>query len=161
MKISSHSGWLMSLREDPLSNWGSVESFVRDVRGCPVQDGWYILESDVWGKMNVKEPLPQKGHGIGFYHSTRARFPERDRYGRKPRLTVIGGLLDVEIDGRDVTYIKAAIAKDVLEFMSKNPIVRDESTSNLFEGCGIKQGSVATFYYADPVQWKQIVALFK
>lgn len=161
MQIQAHSGWLMSLRDDPLSNWGGVESLIRDVRGCPTHEGNYLMESDVWGRVNVREPLPQQGHGIGFYHSSRALFPSGDKHGRKPRLTLVGELLDVETDGREVTHIKVAIPADILELMAKRPLVRDESTSQLFEGCGIKQGSVATFYYADPDHWGRILALIK
>lgn len=161
MAITAGSGWLMSLRDDPSSNWGGVESFMRDVLKSKTPDGNYLLKSEVWGRANVKDMLPQKGHGIGFYHSTRAIFPARDRFGRKPRLTLVGELLAVEFDGREVVYIEAAINKHVLEVMSRHPIVRDESTSHLFEGCGIKPGPVATFYYAAPEHWMQLVALVK
>lgn len=157
MKSNAHSGWLMSLRDDPWSNWGGVERFLQAVLESRTSDGNYLLKSEVWGRTNVKDLLPQKGQGIGFYHSTRALFPRRDKFGRKPRLTLLGELVEVVVDGREVVYIEACVNKDVMEAMSKHPIVRDESTSHLFEGCGIKPGPVATFYYADPEHWKQII----
>ena len=158
MKIDAHSGWLLSLRYDPLSKWGGVESFMQDVLESRTPDGNYLLKSEVWGRTNVKDILPQKGNGIGFYHSTRAVFPAPDKFGRKPRLTLLGELLEVEVDGREVIYLEALINKDIMETMSRHPIIRDDSTSHLFEGCGIKPGPVATFYYAAPEYWKQIVA---
>ena len=161
MKNDTQSGWLMSLRDDPESNWGSVESFLEDIDESPTAKGRYILESEVWGRVGPKEVLPQKGHGIGFYHSTRARFPSPDKFGRKPRITLLGELLDVELDEKEVIYIKVAIEKEAFDYMKIHPIVRDGAMAHVFEECGIKQGSVATFYYAPPEQWKQFLAHIK
>lgn len=99
-----------------------------------------------------------KGQGIAFYHSTRARFPTRDPFKRKPRITLIGELLDVEIDDREVTCIEVAIDPTTLAVMAKRPIVRDGDMVEVFEECGIKQGAVATSSYAEPRLWKQILA---
>ena len=158
MKHQTQSGWLMSLRDDPDSNWGSVESFIEGIKESPIRSGRYIMESEVWGRVGVKEMLPKKGQGIGFYHSTRARFPSPDKFGRKPRITLIGELLGIETNGKEVIYIKVAVDKKILQSMTKQPIVRDGVMVSVFEECGIKQGSVATFYYAGPEQWKHILA---
>lgn len=158
MKHYPESGWLMSLRDEPQSIWGSVESFMSDIKRSPVRDGRYILDSDVWGRVATKELLPQKGQGIAFYHSTRAKFPSPDEHGRKPRVSLVGELLDVEMEGKEVIHFKVAIDKDTLKYMAAHPIVRTAEMAPVFEERGIKQGSVATFYYAAPEQWKQLLA---
>jgi len=52
MKIKTETGWLMSLRDSPESIWGSVDSFLDDIESCPIRNGNYILESEVWGKLD-------------------------------------------------------------------------------------------------------------
>jgi hypothetical protein len=154
MKNKSESGWLMSLRDEAESAWGSVDGFISDIESCPKRNGAYLLESDVWGRIGPKEILPTKGQGIAFYHSTRAKFPSPDNFGRKPRITLIGQILDVELEGKEVTHLKVSIEESVLKHMKSNPIVREGAMIEVFEECGIKQGSVATFYFAGPEQWK-------
>ncbi len=158
MENDSESGWLMSLRDDPWSAWGSVDRFISDIKFCPKRNGAYLLESDVWGRIGPREIIPTKGQGIAFYHSTRAKFPSPDKFGRKPRITMIGQILDIDFDGKEVTHIKVSINEKVFEYMRNNPIVREGAMVEVFEQCGIKQGSVATFYYASPKQWKKILS---
>ena len=157
MQEKTKSGWLMSLRDDPESAWGSVEGFLEGLTDCPKRDGKYVMESQVWGRIGVKDLQPTRGHGIAFYHSTRARFPTRDPFNRKPRITLIGELLDIDIDGREVTRIEVAIDPKTLAFMKKHPIIRDGDMVEVFEQCGIRQGSVATFYFAEPRVWSRIL----
>lgn len=152
------SGWLMSLSDQPESSWGGVESFFKEVAAAPTRKGRHIVDGYVWGRVGTKEILPAAGQGIAFYHSSRAHFPPHDRYARKPRVSLVAELLKVEAEDRQVSYIRFAVARSVATEMEKHPIVREGAMVKVFEDCGIKQGSVATYYYAAPPNWRKIMA---
>ena len=156
MNKQTSQGWLMSLRAE--SEWGGVDSFLDDVRTYKKGKGKIIIDSDVYGRIAQKDMEPKRGDGFAFYHSPRAEFPSADEHKRKPRITLIGELLDIEIDEREVTWIKVGVDPGILRSMTAKPIVREGDMVELFEGCGIKQGSVATFYYAEPSIWKKFLA---
>ena len=150
----TESGWIMSLRNE--STWGSVHGFLEDVRSSRKRGGMLILESDVYGTIQPADIRPMKGQGIGFYHSTRAVFDGIDTFPKKPRLTLIGEILDVRYTDRDLEYIKAEIDPSCLAAMETKPIMRADNIE-LFEAANMKQGVVATLYYAPPKVWKKFL----
>src|SRR5574337_456037 len=95
-------GWLYSLRDQPNSSWGDIESFYSYVDDCEIVDGSIIIDSEVWGTLQASAPMPTKGDGFAFYHSTHARFPERDPFKRRPRISLMGKLLDIRLNGRNI-----------------------------------------------------------
>ena len=152
-------GWLFSLAQDPDStNWGSVESFYRAIDKCEIEDDQLIIDSPVWGTLQSKAIIPRQGDGFAFYHSTRAEFPPHDQFKRKPRISLMGELIDIEIAGRDMTRIRVAVDPEVLASLKDHPVIRDDATRQLFENCGIVKGAIATLYHADHSTWKQLVA---
>jgi len=154
----TESGWIMSLRNE--STWGSVSSFLEDVRSSRKRSGMLILESDVYGTIQPAELRPVKGQGIGFYHSTRAVFDGIDNHPKRPRLTLIGEILDICYTDRELEYIKTAIDPTCLDAMEEKPIMRDDNIE-LFEAANMKQGVVATLYYAPPKVWRKFVKKVK
>jgi hypothetical protein len=70
------------------------------------------------------------------------------------RCTVALQFVGIRLEGKEVTHLKVSIEESVLKHMKSNPIVREGAMIEVFEECGIKQGSVATFYFAGPEQWK-------
>ena len=158
MANETQSVCIMSLRDSVNSCWGSVDRFLDGVRKCPTKNGRISLESEVWGKVNTKEELPRPGQGLAFYHSTRALFPQNDPHNRQPRVTAIGRIEEVETEGKSVTYIEVSFDKAMFNSLRNNPIVRSESTSELFNECGIRRGSVATFYMVPPKTWPELLS---
>ena len=150
----TESGWIMSLRNE--SNWGSVSGFLDDVRSSRKRNGMYILESDIYGTIQPADERPTKGQGIGFYHSTRAVFDGIDECPKRPRITLIGEILDIRYAGKELDYIKAEVDPFCLEAMEINPIMRDDNIE-LFEATNMKQSVVATLYYAAPDVWKEFL----
>lgn len=157
-------GWLYTLSSRPDSAWGDVEQFHEDMQECARQrrseHDPIIVETNVWGKLKTTSVLPAPGDGFALYHSTRAGFPKGDKFGKKPRISAMGELLDYKHEGREVTWIKVAIEPDVLEFLESNPIIRDRgsSTGSLFEHC-IPPGFPASFYKVDSPTWNEFVSL--
>jgi len=152
-------GWLYSLAKDPESNWGSVTDFYKSIDEFEIKNGKLIIVSKVWGKIQTKKyPMPNRGDGFAFYHSSSAVFPHLDRFKRKQRISLMGELLDIKFrpDGRTLHSIRVAIDPDILEAFRKKPIIRDDLTRNLFEKCGIVQGAVASLYRADKPTWKEL-----
>lgn len=154
----TESGWIMSLRNE--SNWGSVHSFLEAVKASRKRKGMYIFESDVYGTIQPSDLRPIKGHGIGFYHSKRAVFDGVDSCPKRPRLTLIGEILDVDYDEKELQYIKAEIDPGCLSIMERYPIMRDDNIE-LFEASNMKQGVIATLYYAKPSVWKKFLSEVK
>lgn len=152
-------GWLYSLAADPESNWGEVESFYDCVEQCRDPDGDIRIDSRVWGNLQTAGANPIFGDGFAFYHSSRAGFPPGDPFRGKPRISLIGQLLDIALDGREVSHIVVAVDWDLYKRLRRNPIVRDDSTRHLFESCGIVQGAVATMYKANKPTWRDLTAL--
>ena len=151
-------GWLMLLSYSDDSNWGAVEQFYQDIDSEMESQSVLDLESDVWGKLHRKGLMPQPGDGIGFYHTTRARFTKPDTYKGRARISLIGELLNIEQDGQNITGLSARILRTDLESLRLRPIVRDENTEHLFQQCGMVQGSVATFYEVPPDTWAEFLA---
>jgi hypothetical protein len=151
-------GWLFSLAQEPrATNWGGVESFYKAVKTYDIGHDPIIIDSEVWGTLQSTAILPRQGDGFAFYHSTRAKFPKPDSYGRKPRISLMGELLQ-DIDDRDMTRIRVAVDPNVLVALRDHPIIRDDLTRHLFENCGIVKGAIATLYHADHSTWTQFVA---
>lgn len=154
---TTSTAWLFSLAEDPNSNWGAVDDFYASVDACNIEDDRIIIDSQVWGTLQSISVRPAAGDGFAFYHSTRAVFPPNDKFKRKPRISLIGELLEIQLDGRNMGRIRVAVDPDVLAALKRHPIVRDDSTRSLFEDCGIVRGAVATLYRADSATWKRLV----
>ncbi|MCP4374186.1 MAG: hypothetical protein GY797_39695 [Deltaproteobacteria bacterium] len=154
-------GWIYSLASDPNSDWGAIEDFYDSFESVKPKAGKVVIESDVWGTIRNLDILPNAGHGIAFYHNSNALFPDHDKYKRKPRISLIGELLDINHTGRDLDYIKISFDPKVLTALKINPIVRDTTTKPIFEKCGMVQGSIATLYRADRSAWNDIIGLLK
>lgn len=154
-------GWLYSLANDPSSSWGTVTGFYENLGRHGDVDGEIHIESDVWGILKNMETLPYIGDGFAFYHSTRAGFPENDRHRRRPRISLIGELRDIERDGRNISWISVAVDVRVFAEMRRHPIIRNDATRHLFENCGIVAGHPATMYSADAATWRQFVAMVR
>jgi hypothetical protein len=149
-------GWLFSLARG--SNWGGVDDFYKAVAKSARRRRRIIVESDVWGTLRSLAATPVAGDGFAFYHSKRATFPSEDPFKRRPRISLMGELLDIRHTGRDLEHIAVAIDPQVLRAMKVHPLVRDDTTQDLFESCGIVPGAVATLYYADHPTWAAFVA---
>jgi len=158
MGVEPQVGWISLLSDTPESNWGSVEAFSRKVldgkRANPIK-----IKARVWGKLLRSEPRPKRGDGIAFYHSTRAGFPDGDPYKKRPRISLIATLDAVELEGQEVRYIEFSFDRAMAQALRKHPIVRDESTRHIFARCGIRPGPIASYYFADPKAWAEIVSL--
>ncbi len=143
---------LLSDTED--SAWGAIEEFYADIEAensDPIE-----FESEVWGKLHRKDLSPRSGDGIAFYHTSRARFPHADPYKRRPRISLLGELLDIRFHGQVVNWLKVRIRRKDLENLRRTPIVRDAGTEYLFQKCGMVRGSVATFYEILPEVWAEL-----
>ena len=57
-------------------------------------DAWarshYHRRRRMWGTLRSLREIPVPGDGFAFYHSTRAIFPDHDRFKRKARLSLMG-----------------------------------------------------------------------
>ena len=155
--MASHfqKGWLMLLSDSEDSAWGTVEGFYEWIE-TEGSENLIEFESDVWGKLYRKGLSPCSGDGIAFYHTTKAGFPRPDPYKRRPRITLIGELRDVIVNGQNVDRLKVRIRRRDLESLRRNPIVRDASTEHLFQRCNMVRGSVATFYEVPPEVWAEL-----
>jgi hypothetical protein len=153
-------GWVFSLANN--SQWGEIEKFwkmVEEIR--PDEDGRLVLAAGVWGTLQPGSPLPSEGDGFAFYHSSRALFPPLDEFKRKPRITLMGQLLDIGLDGRQMERICVSINPEIFHSLKHRPIVRDDRTRRLFEKCGIVAGRPSSLYYADRPTWAGLVAEIK
>lgn len=157
MSTQSKSGWLMFLRHSEDSAWGAVDHFLDIMRADLRSRCKFTIESPVWGTLLYKDTVPEPGNGFAFYHNTRARFPDRDTFGKKPRITLIGKLLDLEYEERNVTWIKVEVDPKVQIAMERSPIVRDKETDDLFKKCGMIPGPTATFYPVPPEVWREFM----
>lgn len=151
-------GWLYSLARHPKSNWGAVEDFYAAVDECDKKRGRIIIDSDVWGNLHSLAAIPVAGDGFAFYHSQRAIFPPDDGFKRKPRISLMGELLDIKLAGRNVEHIRVAVDRRILRAFKAHPIIRDDPTRTFFEDCGIVSGPVASLYHADHRTWAALVA---
>jgi hypothetical protein len=133
--IVTSDGWLYSLADD--SNWGTISGFYESIWGFPQIDGEIIVSSDVWGQLKNMHRVPVAGEGFAFYHSWRAGYPKADPFGKRPRISAMGRLLDISLDGRNVDWIEVAIDPAVLDALQQRPIIRDETNRALFEESGI------------------------
>ncbi len=149
-------GWLYSLAADSNSNWGHVHCFHQWL--SPRQDP-IVISSKVWGRKKRKEFDPQPGDGFALYHSSIAEFPTSDPFKRQPRISVIGELVYIESEGVNISHLEIKVAYDDLVALAQAPIIRDESTRELFERCGIVKGFPASLYMADRTAWAEIMAL--
>jgi hypothetical protein len=122
-------------------------------------DEEFTISSPVWGILRSTSVLPAPGDGFAFYHSKRALFPAGDVFGRKPRISLMGELLDIDLEGRNVLRIEVSIQATVFEALQSEPIVRDETTRYLFVDCGIVPGAVATMYPAPAGVWEHFCQL--
>jgi hypothetical protein len=156
MTKRSHVGWLYSLAKD--SNWGHVECFdaYLETKEDPI-----IIDSKVWGRKRRSEFDPRPGDGFALYHSQRAEFAPGDPFQRKPRISVIGKLLDIESDGAELSWLKISVDPNDLRALTQHPIVRDDSTQEIFKRCEIVPGFPASLYRADHATWGEILALLK
>lgn len=161
MRGDTKVGWLYSLANDDPTNWGDTSSF-HDYLGPNENDrsnGYFVIESKVWGKLLRKDCDPTPGDGFAFYHSTRASFAPNDLHKKKPRVSLVGELQRIEREGQQVSWIEVVVDVAVFDALRDNPIVRDDSTRAIFQQCGIVPGPVASLYPAPHDPWKQIVDL--
>jgi hypothetical protein len=147
-------GWLFALSQDPdrPSSWGSIEGFFDMIEDYGASDP-IVIDSDVWGKMMSRPRLsPTPGDGFAFYHTTRAIFPPHDNYGKRPRISLVGRLLEIRIVGRTIEHIRVQVDRSTLNSMLDRPIVRTSHTEYLFRAC--MGGQTATLYEISPQVWK-------
>lgn len=154
-------GWLMALAASERSAWGYVPDFYADIRNSERRAGHIIIESDVWGKHLHKNHHPEAGEGLAFYHSTKARFAAPDPFHRRPRISLVGEILDVKCGSGQVDSFTVAVDDKVLDGLERRPIIKNEVTNNLFRECGIGTGAVATFYPVNHKIWARILQLTK
>lgn len=150
-------GWLMLLSDSEDSEWGGIEEFYESVLANGGNRDVIELESEVWGKLNRSGLRPRPGDGIAFYHTSRAHFPKHDPFRRRPRISLLGELTEIEQDGQNIHFLKARIRRADLERLRESPIIRDDKTKHLFEQCGMVPGSVATFYEVPPDVWSEFL----
>ena len=161
-------GWLFSLSDDSdwgSSDWGSVDKFYRsiygDMRNSELDEkGRFLVDHRVYGTRRSYEYEPVAGDGFAFYHSTRATFPKNDEFKRKARISLMGELVEMQFaadEPRKINRICVSVSQKALEQFPYYPIVRNDSTKNLFEDCGITKGPIATLYYAPKTVWEQFV----
>jgi hypothetical protein len=152
-------GWLFSLKDDPDSDWGSVDSFYESMLEDLDGDSEGEFESDVWGKVLDADSRLQPGDGIAFYHSSRARFPMRDKHRRRPRISLIAELLEVDQEGREVGRIAYRVVRSTLDRFEDSPIVWTSQTDHIFRATGLGAGPIATFYPLSPTSWAEIESI--
>ena len=154
MSEQAHIGWLYSLASG--SNWGHVHFFhgLLKTKADPI-----IISSEVWGRKKRKEFDPQPGDGIALYHSSNAEFPADDPYKKKPRISIVGELRRIESDGIQISWLEIRVERSALLALTRHPIIRDDTTRDLFERCEIVPGFPASLYRADRPVWKRIVSL--
>lgn len=153
-------GWIYSLAATNPSNWGDIESFYNDMETYDKSNGQSIfVESTVWGKIkNSEKLLPAKGDGLALYHSSRAlRYPDGPKI-TKPRVSLIGQLIDIQYEDSYIKYIKVEVQLSVLKALKSKPIERDDSTRETFKDCGITRGVPYALYNANNNAWRQIIA---
>lgn len=154
-------GWLYSLKFNANTTWGSVDAFYDDVVSAEAQpDGRILVNSEVYGRIRGDE-LPVPGDGFAFYHSTKARFPSPDEFHRLPRISLVGELLDISFDGRDLEWISVAVEPSIITALMAHPIVRDDSTKEIFERSGLVSGPPYSLYPVAPDDWLRIEALIQ
>lgn len=146
-------GWLYSLRHSEESAWGSPEGLFEALDATGDRSALQI-ESEVWGKLLRADCNPQPGDGFAFYHSRRARFPEGDIYKKRPRISLVGTLQEIERDGFNVSYIRVSLDQAVTEALRIAPVVRDERTEDFFQRCGLRPGPIASFYPVAANDWQ-------
>ena len=151
-------GWLFMLSASEESNWDSVEGLFESVLEHGDIDP-IVVDCPVWGKLAQKEWQPQPGDGFAFYHTSNAIFPPKDPYRRKARISLIGKLLDIEIDNQKLQRIKIQIERSVVDGMRSKPIVNNAQTGRLFRECGIGSGPRGTMFRIPPEVWTEFVGL--
>jgi hypothetical protein len=137
------------------SEWGSVEQFYKWMESKADDTETIEFQVEVWGKLYRKDLKPLPGDGIAFYHTTKARFPTRDPYKRRPRISLIGEILEIVQTGQKVSWLSVRIMRSDLELFRRKPTIRDGVTEHLFQLCGMVHGSVATFYEIPPEVWAE------
>lgn len=150
-------GWLFALSDNADSDWGSIDRFYESFM-ADASSEVFVVESEVWGKTLRKGMRLAAGDGIAFYHTRRAGFPPRDPFGRRPRISLIGTIIDVEQEGQNVTFLSVEVRADDLRALQVRPLVRTEQTERLFRRSGMIPGAVATFYRIPADVWSKIIA---
>lgn len=161
MLWDTEKGWLYCLANKDGTKWGNTSTF-HDYVGptqAEVDQGWFVISSEVWGKLQRKGFKPEPGDGFAFYHGTRAGYSPADPYKRVPRISLIGTIRDIERADQKVVRIEIMVNVDVFYCLRHNPVLRDGSTRDIFEACGIKRGAVASMYEASATSWRSILTL--
>jgi len=149
----------MCLKHSDISSWGSVEGFFASIQTTKARGRYIDIKSQVWGKLPKYGLQPKPGDGIAFYHTKNAKFERPDPYGRRPRISLIGEIRDIEQAGLDIRMIDVKVRTEDLERMRHQPIVRDETNAYLFQECGIGPGLVGTFYFAPVETWNSFLCI--
>lgn len=153
-------GWLFSLRDEESSAWGSPEDLLEELQLNSMRKDVAVRKTDVYGRLPKTPLVPAAGHGIAFYHSTRAYFPPGNPYRKKPRISLVGEIasLDPFSAEDDWTYpLELRFEKWAVASIVRQPLVRSDDTLDVFEGAGIVRGAVRTWYYAPPAVWKLVL----
>ncbi len=161
---SSGLGWLYCIAQNPSSNWGNIQSFYSDIENTETyvknDDKLITVDSQVWGKIkNPEQRLPAKGDGLAFYHSSRALCNPAGSKIPKPRVSLIGQLIDIQYEGSDISILKVEVQLSVLKALKSRPIERDEGTRDIFEECGIVSGIPYSLYQANNGAWDKLISL--
>jgi hypothetical protein len=151
-------GWIYALGGG--SNWGSIEDFHRVIAGDDPKD-LIVIDSAVWGKMANKGLQPRPGDGFAFYHTKRAIFPLGDPHHRRQRISLIGELREIQFTGQEVHRIRVSVDINDFRAMRDNPIVRDETTEEIFQMAGLIRGRSASLFEVPPPAWDRILSLLK
>jgi len=158
--LDTKQGWLFSLSNQAESCWGSPESLLHELGLANLRNDEIVKKTTVYGKVLKTEPQPSAGHGIAFYHSSRAKFARGNPYGKCPRISLVGEIAKFDPNRAfeswdypiDIRFERWAVQSIIAE-----PLVRSDATLDIFEGAGIVQGSVKTWYYAPPAVWSKIL----
>jgi hypothetical protein len=152
---STGKGWLWSLTKKTF--WGRIDEFYEFIDECEQENGRIIVEpkNKIWGSPLTKDK-PSAGDGFAFYHSRRAQFSKNDPLKRKQRISLIGELIDVKFNNRQMEWFRVAVVPGVLSCLRSNPIVWDDSTRDLFKRC-VKDGARAGLFEADTAAWSDFV----
>jgi hypothetical protein len=157
MATDDHEGWILSLKDSADSEFGEVESFYRNFRprgrSKEFDLPWY------GGRILSRGILPKEGDRIAFYHSRGARFPDHDRFQRRPRISLVGTILDFNAAGKVIDGLRVRIDREVWQQLKEQPLIRGEATEHLFRDARIVKGSAATVYHVPRRTWEEFERL--
>lgn len=126
-------GWLFSLRADR-SQWGDYEIFHHWMFDQVKKSGDdTVLDLGLFGTTFDKNYQLRCGDGLAVYHSKKAVFPNDDIHKCRPRISLLGEILEVEQEGRKVSRVKVKTPNLVYAALLTHPFLRTDENEVVFE----------------------------